>query len=414
MKILNATKSVCDLLPLFTLAALFAAYGDAWLIIGVVLALAFLSSLMIQMSKELLPAKVICSFLPALGLLITRTRAELIITAIIISFYVVITIATRSDIHYQDYKTWFVIPAVPVAVAFIVCFSYWPIRPLATACAGAYLFLGVIVLRGKRMGDGAGSRHKLMNVAEVSVTLLSGVLASLSVLFILRYSVKVLEVILLPFAGVFYLLAFLCDKFLGGLVVQPKEDESILGINEVPDVPMWETENAQHTGPEISESTYDLITLLYRATLAIVVLILVVILLHLLWKMVRNMWLKSANAGPIEDGTSDAAASRGFKWKSRKKTVLLTNNEQMRQIYRDYLFFVGTYGIEIEKETTSEEVMNAAEAVVASMGAQRLRELYILARYRDDKQLSDSEGLEARTIFEDIKRKLEEDPGVTE
>ena len=122
----------------------------------------------------------------------------------------------------------------------------------------------------------------------------------------------------------------------------------------------------------------------------------------------ENLRAQSAVAAAIEVGTIDSEIRRGFKWKRRKKAALLTNNEKVRQIYRDYLFFVGTYGIEVEKETTSEEIMTAADAVATSLGAERLRDLYILARYRDDKQLEDSEVEEARALFEEIKRKFEE------
>lgn len=107
-----------------------------------------------------------------------------------------------------------------------------------------------------------------------------------------------------------------------------------------------------------------------------------------------------------ENSLYDSEVSGRFKWKRRKKAAPLTNNEKIRQIYRDYLRFIRTYGIEVKKYTTSEDIMTKADAVADSMGAERLRELYILARYRDDRQLEDSEVEEAQAILEDVKERF--------
>lgn len=407
MKILNGAKSVCDLLLFFTFAALIPFYRNSWLIVGVVLVLAFLATVVLQMTKETMFFKVICGLIPFLGLLVCKTKAELIITAIIVSFYTVITVASQVQIHYQDYKTWFGIPLLPVIIVFVICFTL-SIQPLATACSGAYLFLGTIVLRGKRMGEGAGIQHRLMNVAEVSGTISVGVVVNLIILFLLRHSGHFFEIILTPFAAIFYGLAYLAGKFLGGLIVIPQTDQEVYGFTKSPDVPNRNGPDV-YKDPPLEKSMYDILDKVLIVFLLVVAVIIFIAIIICVGKVVHNIWFKGSDLSTFEEGSADSEGRRGFRWKKKKKRALLTNNEKIRQIYRDYLFFVGTYGIEVKKETTSEEVMTQADSIADSMGAERLRELYILARYRDDKQLEDSEVEEARNIFEDIKSKFGED-----
>ena len=68
MLVVNALKTVCDLLLCFTFAALIGPYSESWLLMGVVLALGFLSTLILQKTDGSLLARILCGLLPALGL----------------------------------------------------------------------------------------------------------------------------------------------------------------------------------------------------------------------------------------------------------------------------------------------------------------------------------------------------------
>ena len=93
MLLVNALKTVCDLLLCFTFAALIESYSEAWLLTGTVLLLGFLSSLILQKTNGSAAAKVLCGLMPALSFLAVQSFAEAVITAVILAFFFVLTLA---------------------------------------------------------------------------------------------------------------------------------------------------------------------------------------------------------------------------------------------------------------------------------------------------------------------------------
>ena len=246
MMAVNALEAVCDLLLGFTFASLFGACSGSWLLIGAVLALGFLSALILQKSKGGLPARILCALLPALGLIFAKSLPEALPPAVVIAFFAVLIFSGKIGICYEDYKYWFGFPAVPAAVVFAICFGGWPLRPAATVCAAAYLFLGVLVLRYKRMGAGAGPRLRAAGFAELTGALVFAVLAGLLLYAVMKHSVKVLETLLMPVGYLISGLAFMFDWIVGMLGKMIPEDEQLIPPEDAEtvlpeDVPLTET-----------------------------------------------------------------------------------------------------------------------------------------------------------------------------
>lgn len=405
MLLVNALKAVCDLLLCFSFAALIASYSEAWLLMGSVLALAFLSSLFLQKSGGGVPARLFCGLLPALGLFAAQSGAQGLITAVVLSVHFVLTMARKNEIHYEDYKYWFGIPAIPVAAVFIICLTQWPIRPAATICSGAYLFLGVLVLREKRIGAGAGWKLRLMNAAEPTGAVLVSVMGSALVLLLLRLLADFLEVLLQPFAYVLKMLIYLLTLFGGRLVsAQPEETPT-----PTPTEPVYQDQQAQAQAllPEPTvEPDLSWVEVLARVVVVVLALALLAFLLYRLYILLRKVRPEDADAAPFEEGEAEPLLFRRGR-RRRRKISRPSNNERVRQLYKEYLFYVRTCGVEIVRHTTSEDVLTAAGSLAAPGEAERLRDLYIRARYHDSEEMSDAEVEEANALLTRIREHFE-------
>ena len=96
--------------------------------------------------------------------------------------------------------------------------------------------------------------------------------------------------------------------------------------------------------------------------------------------------------------------------KSRRKAAH-TNNDRVRDIYREYLLFIQKQGVFISDETTSDEALIASKQLFDSDEADALRSLYIRARYNDENQLSNDEVRRAKELWNAIRKEYEVERG---
>ncbi|MBQ7669139.1 MAG: hypothetical protein IJS45_00280 [Clostridia bacterium] len=402
MLTVNAIKSACDLLLCFTFASLFSSFGDSWLLIGAMSALAFLSSLILQKAKGAVAAKIVCALLPAFGLFAAQNLFQIIVSLAILAFHAVMTFSAGSGVHYDDYKYWFGIPAVPVTVVFIICLGEWPIRPAATVCAAAYLFFGVLVLRRKRMGTGATLKLRVLNLAELSLAFAIPVLASVLIYLLISHSGAVLEVVALPFGYLFRGIAYISEQFFN--LFKPPEEV------EIPETTDTEAVTGEATVvPETGETAarddtvYNGIESAAQIIVIILALAALAFILYRIYKMIRKRRGKDADGVTFEEGEISAVRDRRVRRK-RKKPAPQTNREKIRKIYTDYLYYLKNHGVEITRHSTSEDVLAATEDSSPD-GAERMRELYIRARYNDAEEISDAEVEEAEALLAAIRKR---------
>ena len=95
-----------------------------------------------------------------------------------------------------------------------------------------------------------------------------------------------------------------------------------------------------------------------------------------------------------------------FGKKSRRKYAR-TNNERVRDIFREYLLFIQRQGVIISDQTTSEEALIASKELFDTEEADALRALYIRARYNDDLQLTNEEVRRAKELWKTIRKEYE-------
>ncbi len=400
MKLINSLKTVCDFLLLISFAALIPSYGEARLLIALVLVLSFVSSLLVQSIPDIMPLRLLCALLPALGLLASKSLAVTVITAIIISFYVLIVVEEKIEMHYDDYKFWFAIPAVPIIVLFVVTASYWPIRSTSTVCAGLYLFLGVLVLRRKRIGSRATAGIKLINLAEMAGVFVFDAIACFIIHTIVMVVKDYLVLLMTPLAMIFhfpaYVISILTDKLY--LWMRPSyyhQDEKTKANEEA-----WASSSNPGAVPMFKGKTGDeWAYMIISVALVITLVVLVWWILYAFWKMLHSVDTETAGKEAIEGGKQEPFRIRLNRRRKRKRGFASTNNEKVRMIYADYLFFMKACGVNIRRQSTSEEVLAESIEFVEPEKARELRELYLRARYNDADELSEEDVHKAQELY---------------
>ncbi len=404
MRIINALTTVCDFLLGFTVAALFAPVSESWLLIGVILALGFLSSLILQTTKGGVAQRIICSLLPAFGLAVAKSIYEIIAAAIILSFAAVFTISGKSGDSYEDYRYRFGVPAVPVTAIFIICTTEWPVRPAASVCAAAYLFTGVLVLRRKRMGSGAGLKLRIANVTCLFAVAALSVLSLVLLYLLIANSKVVFETLLLPFGLLFSGISYLLEHFLN--LFKPPVPISVETAEETT------SETFEHIEvPETSsvaprdDSGYLLAEQIISIIIFVLVLALIAFLLFCLYRFINNSRVGKKSDAVEEGAAQPARLGIRFPRKRQKKRVASkTNNEKIRSIYYDYLIYLKICGVDIARDTTSSDVLDASSES-AYDDAKRMRELYIRARYKSGEECGDKDVEEAKRLLAEIRAK---------
>ena len=411
MLIINALKTICDFLLYFSFATLFTAYSEAWLVVGAVLVLAFLSSLILQKTRGSMVARFFCGLLPALGLFMAQSTSELLFTAVVLAFYFVLTMAGKNEIHYEDYKYWFGFPAVPIIVIFMICLTKWPIRRVTVVCAGLYLFLGILVLRRKRMGANADLKLRVLNFTELAGVILLGLLACFLLHTIILHSGKVLEILLLPFAFLINAFTYLFSWI---KLIANRPEEALSSSESSSELLDSAPEAETILNDPSVDVAYDKATVVVQILVVILTLAILAYFLYRFYKMLRNTRLESASdAEDFEEGEREPLRFRRNRRKKRKSTSVLSNNEKIRRIYKEYLFLIKSCGVEITRQTTSEEVMIVSGELAAPEAAEQLRALYIRARYHDAEELSSDEVRQAETLLAAIKMQIEENSSKT-
>ena len=330
----------------------------------------------------------------------------------ILILWLIFAIIMKNRIYYENLRYWLGFPAIiDILILTIVCSngSSHSCLGLATClCAAIYPFLVVLILRKRRMGSGVRIIPRLVNIAEVLIAAATGILACTAIWYLLVLASKLLELLFLPFGLIFhYLISFCVWGFsafveLTNIKLAPQKST---GNNFDDILDKYKDEPTYDSTPG---STYPLAEILTHTLAIILVLALICIICYLIYKIVKQSRMTIAATGPAYDETE----SEGFSFRKRKKKSrarIGNNNDKIRKIYREYLFFMQLNGVKIANETTSEDVLKACSETFDSPESAKLRALYIRARYTDDRSLTSDDVKKAQelwnTIQEDYKNR---------
>ncbi len=408
MILINALEAICDLLPYFALSTLFKQYQNSGVVIGAVLLLVFISSLIMGKFNNT-AVRILCGILPALGLLLANNQSQLMFTMPALVLWCMLVYSEKNNVHYDDYKYWYGVPAALALLIMLINLSHIlageMTNVLSILCASTYLGLGIIILRRKRMGAGISTGVKLLNIAEIIAALSCGILSCALVTVILKAIWKFVEIILLPFGLIINALVNLFSLFSKVIDVEEAVEEA--SASESSSLPEEEIAEMEHLISHVTPKDYTGAEIALRLVLYILTLAAFIFVCYLIYGIIQAI-RSAGNGGNVQyDYSAQEKISFGKNRKKERRKHSVTNNDKIRDIYREYLSYIKLKGIKIVEQTTSEEILVASRQLADSEEAAKLRALYIRARYNDEKQLSNEDVNLARELWHTIREEYE-------
>lgn len=268
-----------------------------------------------------------------------------------------------------------------------------------------FMFLGLYAMRRMQMGADMSAKWRLSNAVSTAGIPLLAVGASVMLFLIFRFTQPILTWLLTPVGkGILWLLDKLFPQ--GSDISDQLAEPNILKpeTNTLPYEPEYgDFGNESYLGDADRIITSHL--LIEKAATIGAFVVLGLLLLLALYLVIQ--YVKRNQPLPAE-GESDLAYDEGeridpeSKKHAGKAPRMVGNARKLRRIYQTYLEYVQTKGLEIEKSDTSQEILERAKNIRGSEQAERLRQLYIAARYGDPKAVTGEQVREAQDCLEQI------------
>lgn len=412
MKVINALHVTCDMLLFFTVAAMFAPFADAALLIAASLAAVFAAALLAQQCDKFL-LRVLCGLVPFAALFAARNNVQLIATGVALAACFAVIASGKLSMKYENYRFWFGVPAVIVCVLVAVCIGKGvSAHRITVLCGCVYLFLGVLILRRKRMGRGAGAEAKLLSTAELAAGVTFGTAGAALLYLLLAGSAALIRLLQRSFRGISEEIAELIEK-IKYLVTGKSNPGQMLPEELTQDLGPVGNQGTGHAGgmPASWFGAFE------KALAIFVVIALIALIAWLIIRRIRNAEKKAgaARGEEFEGGEAgpagERAALRRKDRKRRKAGAPLTDAERVREIYRQYLELAKKHGIEVVRPTTSGDVLEASKKIQGSAEDEALRGLYIRARYDDPDGVGGEDVRRAEELWKTIKERIEAGEG---
>ena len=410
MNVINALKSVCDLLLFFTVATLFKPFSHAEMLIGAVLLAVFAAALLVQQNDSL-PLRIVCGLLPAAALFAAGDLLQLIFTAVFLLFHFILTVSGNTNIHYEDYRPWFGVPAFFICCLLFYCVSIPDIfsrHRLTALCCSLYLFLGILVLRRKRMGAGVSRGVRLINTAELTGVAVFGAAAIALLREAIVHFGGLLKPLLAPIALLLRLIANAVDKlyhFFYRTVLEDAETDE----ETVEETLGWVAKKKGEAKTPTGDPMHAWADPLEKALVYTLLIAMAFLIVFIIYKIVKGL-KKNDDAVTEVYEDDDAVTERGVFGRTTKKRKLslgLSNGARGREIYRRYLAAAKKRGVEIVRRTTSEDVLEASKKIKGNEEDEALRAIYIRARYSDPGEISSEDVRTAEALWKTIKERME-------
>ncbi len=349
-------------------------------------------------------ARFALSVLPALSFLLSPLQPLLLFPAIAWVYYMLVMVRGNYVMPLYEYRKSFSV-LLAICLFFLAAnianaTIYWGqvISAESLAYAFAFLLLGVTAMRRMQMGVEMPLNWRLRNAASVVGLPVLAVGVSLLLFLLLRFSQGALRAILEP-VGRFFLWLF-HKLFPDGH--SPVEEMSLREFMkpETNALPLDLEYDAGNGAAAISEETgFTRMRLEHFAGIGawVVLGILLALALYFVFHYVRRN--QPENEDELEVDETEPAAAQKRK-RGKKAAPLAGNARQLRRVYKTYLEFRRAKGLRVGPADTSEEILHRETEMGIAGDAQRLRELYIAARYGDPAAVTRSQVLEAQACLE--------------
>ena len=379
----DALQLLSDLLFYFTIVSLFPFFRDSYFLMAAVVTIGFVSALIGSKIKALKPLSIL---LPLTEILLIENDSQWFFLLLIIGYQILVLITESYRIEHDRYRYVFGMQSLFVLTVLFVCITSSLKNYCPLVFGGLFLLTGIIVLRGKRLGRKADMQLRMLNAAEVI-----GVFASADLLFgllyvLLTHSGKIFEIIALPFALVIKGLIGLFVILSRGIWTYFNYNDTSVEIENQSVDEIYE--NIFHPAEEAvveTDQSFNYLRLFERFLLILLAVAVIVMILYAIYRVLVRI--------ETEESGDSLERGNGFE-KVRRKTdrsnKMQNNNQEIRKIYREFLYLAKRKGIPVKKQTTSKEVLNEG-MFSENQDAVSLRELYIRARYCKDYRVSDED-----------------------
>ena len=351
-------------------------------------------------------ARLALALLPGLCFLMGPLEWPLIFPALAWGYYALIMARGNYVMPLYEYRkifTWLLVICLFFLAANIANATiYWNqvISVDSLAYAFAFLLLGVTAMRRMQMGAEMSLNWRVRNTLAVVGIPVLAVGVSLALFLLLRFSQGALRAIFEPIGRFF--LWLIHQLFPDGhspieemtLQEYMKPETSILPLE-------IETEAGTSTAA-ISQGT-DYGRMLIERAAGIGAWVVLGLLLALAIYFVYHYARKNLPSDEEDAEIDETEPALPQKKKRRGKTAPLAGNaRQLRRIYKTYLEYRRARGLSVEPANTSEEILERERSLGFSEDAERLRELYIAARYGDPAAVTREAVQEAQACLERI------------
>ena len=382
----------CLYYPPGTQPLLFALFVAACLIFG-----------FLAIRTENIGLRILCVLPPAALALLSKGWIPAALTAPAWLYFVHVYVANRTQISYESYRTAFYLRLLFAAIAFPVMKLIPPLdhNLMPDLCfLVAWFFSGILALREIRMGVTTNLRWRLYSTLSLAVPV--AVTAGVSALIPLvgKPVAKVFGVLFSPLVAVYWAIYKAAEWFFKKVGSPEMDDIQIAsGIPETQYVAPAETyarEEPEYFGPNDEPNWLLVIGIIAAAAVALVMLLLMIRYLRASRKEVREKTLESMDEAPFFQ-----------KLRRRKKEHVVSEGDRVREIYRTYLRELQSHGQKIFDTNTSLEILNDAEKANVTEADEKLRQIYLVARYGDAKQITISEANAAQKYLNEIQNAFE-------
>lgn len=267
--------------------------------------------------------------------------------------------------------------------------------------AFAFLCLGVLAMRQMQMNANMSLNWRLYNAAVVVGAPVLAVGISLLLFKLLRSLRPVVSYLFRPI-GLFFIWLFNL-LFPGGL-----EEAASTPMPTLPPLPTPAfVEEATGHGNMVMDDMADKLnmdSLLMEKAISIgayvVCGVLVLLALFLVVRIVRRNRRYAEENEFFYEEAEEGEATR--KKRSRRDAPMSGSAQQIRRIYRQYMELMRANGVHIQRDSTSKDILEEAEQISLSPEADRLRELYLKARYGEDEAVTPQDVQEAKDCLKAI------------
>jgi|GEM_PF-1635828 len=366
------------------------------------------------------PLRFLLALLPGLAFLTTEHRFLTVVPALAWLYLILMLTSGRFHIRPETYTRTFRIEFAVWIVLLVGCVLTDMIdgneRNVLPSLffALAYLCCGVFAMRRSRMNADVDFRWNLANAAVVTGVPLAAVGCSAALYGVLRL-LRPLAALISPVLAriIAWILGILFVPHPENLPEEGEEGNEYAMTNEESEVHELYENPQEDSGPiggpdpaAVARAAKIAAWILIGLALAAAVLLIV--------RFVRKSRSKADTEEYLYEETVEAGSFR--RHRSEDGTDV-TNARRIRNVYRSYMELMRKRGIRIRKDTTSGEILTEAESRIVSPGellteedlrrrspdAERLRALYLKARYADGSVTTDADVEEAAACLQRIR-----------